>query len=322
MPEYATVCYVEREAFCAGILAARMADGRLHQAPVWSDIATFDGRPWRGLVDVVSAGYPCQPFSVAGRRRGAADPRHLWPHVARIIDEVAPAYVFLENVPGHVRLGLRDVRADLLRMGYSVHAGIFSAAQCGAPQIRKRLFVLAAHAERVQLRQQCGRSTSGARAAVAADHGGARDVADASGQQRGARHSIGCDLGVDQYAAAPGRHEGDGRPAASGTALADADGKGQSQSRGQQREKRRRAGNGGGAQRSGAAERAVGVPADGATIRLGEAWRDGWEHGEPRTAAGQPHRIDQLRALGNAVVPQAAALAFTTLAGEWAASLK
>lgn len=145
IPAYRTVCYVEREAFCASVLAARMADGWLHDAPIWSDLATFDPRPWRGLVDIVTAGYPCQPFSAAGKRRGAADPRHLWPHVARIIGECQPAYAFLENVPGHVSLGLRDVCADLRGLGYSVSAGIFSAAECGAPHNRKRLFILAAH---------------------------------------------------------------------------------------------------------------------------------------------------------------------------------
>ena len=143
-PSYRTVCHVEREAYCAGVLAARMQDGALDTAPIWSDLASFDARPWRGVVDIVTAGYPCQPFSLAGSRDGAADPRHLWPHVARIIGECQPGLVFLENVPGHVSLGLREVCADLREMGYDVAAGIFSAAQVGAPHLRKRLFLLAA----------------------------------------------------------------------------------------------------------------------------------------------------------------------------------
>lgn len=98
-PRYRTVGYVERDAFAASIIVARMEDAALDHAPLWDDIASFDGRPWRGAVDIVTAGYPCQPFSVAGKRRGADDPRHLWPHVARIIDEVEPPFVFLEMSP-------------------------------------------------------------------------------------------------------------------------------------------------------------------------------------------------------------------------------
>ena len=98
-PGYRAVGYVERDAFAAAVLVARMEDQTLDQAPVWDDLTGFDGRPWRGAVDLVSAGYPCQPFSVAGRRKGTNDPRHLWPHVARVISECGPVWVFLENVP-------------------------------------------------------------------------------------------------------------------------------------------------------------------------------------------------------------------------------
>ena len=86
LPGYRTVGHVERETYAAATLVARMADAALDQAVIWDDIASFDGKPWRGAVDIVSAGYPCQPFSVAGKRRGADDPRHLWPQVARILD--------------------------------------------------------------------------------------------------------------------------------------------------------------------------------------------------------------------------------------------
>src|SRR5690606_19161558 len=101
------------------------------------------GRPWRGAVDIVTAGYPCQPFSVAGKRRGADDPRHLWPHVARIIGEIKPPFVFLENVAHHLRLGFPEVAAGLVGMGYRLAAGLFTAAEVGAPHRRERLFILA-----------------------------------------------------------------------------------------------------------------------------------------------------------------------------------
>jgi DNA (cytosine-5)-methyltransferase 1 len=79
-PTYRTVCYVEREAYAAATLVARMEDKALDCAPVWDDVGTFDGRPWRGAVDILTGGCPCQPFSVAGKRKGVDDPRHLWPH--------------------------------------------------------------------------------------------------------------------------------------------------------------------------------------------------------------------------------------------------
>ncbi|MFO1144526.1 MAG: DNA cytosine methyltransferase [Amaricoccus sp.] len=143
-PGYRTVGYVEREAFAAALLVARMEDAALDHAPVWDDVAGFDGGPWRGGVDIVLAGYPCQPFSVAGRRLAAADPRHLWPHVARIVGEVAPPFVFLENVAHHLRLGFPEVAGDLVGLGYRLAAGLFTAAEVGAPHRRERLFVLAA----------------------------------------------------------------------------------------------------------------------------------------------------------------------------------
>lgn len=142
-PSATLVCAVEGEAYAAAILVARMQDGTLDQAPIWSDLRTFDGTAWRGVVDCVTAGYPCQPFSLAGLRRGVEDSRHLWPHVARIVGECNPAIVFLENVPGHLSLGFDQVCGDLGRMGYRVAAGIFSALEVGATHRRERLFAMA-----------------------------------------------------------------------------------------------------------------------------------------------------------------------------------
>lgn len=138
-----TVCWVEWEAFAIEYLAQAMEAGCLAQAPVWTDLRSFDGRPWRGVVDCLTAGYPCQPFSLAGKRRGEGDPRHLWPHVARVIGEVEPTIVFLENVSGHLSLGFDQVASDLEGLGYEVAAGLFSAEEVGASQERERLFILA-----------------------------------------------------------------------------------------------------------------------------------------------------------------------------------
>lgn len=159
-----TVVYVEHEATACEVLAARIADGALDDAPIWGDLHAFDARPWRGRVDGIIGGYPCQPFSVAGKRLGTADPRHLWPRISTIIRDVQPRWCFFENVRGHVRIGLREVRADLLSMGYDVHAGIFSAAEVGAPHQRERLFILAhaGHGERFGAERAGGDSASGA----------------------------------------------------------------------------------------------------------------------------------------------------------------
>lgn len=141
--DYRTVCHVERDAFAAACLVARMEDAALDAAPVWDDLKTFDGRRWRGVVDIVTAGYPCQPFSLAGKRLGVLDERHLWPDVLRIIGEVQPGCVFLENVAAHLGMGYAEVERDLQGLGYRVGPGLFTAEEAGAPHGRKRLFILA-----------------------------------------------------------------------------------------------------------------------------------------------------------------------------------
>lgn len=142
-PGYRTVCFVEREVHAAATLVARMEDEALDQAPVWSDLRSFDGKPWRGRVHILTAGYPCQPFSLAGKRRGESDPRHLWPEVERIIDEVRPEIVFAENVEGHLDLGFAEVAQSLAGLGYRTKAGLFTARETGASHRRRRLFILA-----------------------------------------------------------------------------------------------------------------------------------------------------------------------------------
>jgi|TARA_R110000744_G_scaffold5271_3_gene18604 DNA (cytosine-5)-methyltransferase 1 len=138
------VCYVEREITAAARLVARMEETRTHhKAPVWDDVGSFDGHPWRDRVHCITAGYPCQPFSQAGLRRGKRDERYLWPDIARIIAEVQPVEIILENVAGHLSLGFQEVATCLQDMGYRVKAGLFSAAETGARHERKRLIVLA-----------------------------------------------------------------------------------------------------------------------------------------------------------------------------------
>lgn len=148
VPEARTVCYVEREAFACSVLVAQMEAGRLDPAPIWTDLRTLDGRPWRGVVDLVTAGFPCQPHSFAGKRRGVEDERWLFDDILRIIEEVSPTYVFLENVPGLRTSGLHLVLQGLSGIGFDAEWDVFSAAEVGAPHLRKRLFILGAHPDR------------------------------------------------------------------------------------------------------------------------------------------------------------------------------
>jgi len=141
--DWGTVCYVEKDPYCQDILHARIRDGVLSDAPIWDDVKTFDGRPWFGLVDVLSAGFPCQPWSVAGQQRGESDERNLWPDTLRIIREVRPCYAFLENVPGlKAKPYFGIILSDLAESGYGVRWTCLSASACGAPHIRDRLWIL------------------------------------------------------------------------------------------------------------------------------------------------------------------------------------
>jgi len=137
------ITYVEIETFAIANLVQKMETGQLAAAPIWSNLKTLPLQPYRGRVDILAGGYPCQPFSSAGKRLGQDDPRHLWPDIARIIETVRPVRCFFENVEGHITKGLRDVISDLGRLGYRTTWGIFSAAEVGAPHQRKRVFIMA-----------------------------------------------------------------------------------------------------------------------------------------------------------------------------------
>jgi len=142
-----TLAHVEIEAFAAANLVAKMEEGKLVPAPVWTNLKTLNGRVFRNRVSILTGGYPCQPFSQAGKRLGSEDPRHLWPDIKRLIKSVRPVQCFFENVEGHITKGLREVIEDLEGLGYRTTWGIFSAREVGAPHLRKRVFILA-HANR------------------------------------------------------------------------------------------------------------------------------------------------------------------------------
>lgn len=139
-----TICAVELEPYPASVLLARQNDGILPPFPVWDDVCTFDGRPWRGLVDVVSGGFPCQDISAAGKGAGIDGARSgLWREMHRIINEVRPGIVFLENSPLLVGRGLARVLGDLARIGYDAAWCVLGADAVGLPHHRARLWLLA-----------------------------------------------------------------------------------------------------------------------------------------------------------------------------------
>ena len=139
-----TVCAVEWEAYPASVLCARQNDGLLPPFPIWDDVQTFDGKPWAGIVDVVSGGFPCQDISAAGKGAGIDGERSgMWREMARIIGEVRPRYAFVENSPMLVTRGLERVLADLTAMGYDSRWGVVSAADIGAKHKRERIWIVA-----------------------------------------------------------------------------------------------------------------------------------------------------------------------------------
>ncbi|HMR74197.1 MAG TPA: DNA cytosine methyltransferase [Polyangiaceae bacterium] len=144
MPRSRVLGYVERDSYAASVLLARMEDETLEPAPVWcGDIESFPASQFAGRTDLVTAGFPCQPFSAAGKRERERDERHLWPAIARVIETVGPRLVFLENVQVKA---FREPWRDLRAMGFEVSDPFAcTAAELGAGHLRRRVFVLARH---------------------------------------------------------------------------------------------------------------------------------------------------------------------------------
>ena len=138
------VCAVELAAYPRKVLLARQADGSLPRFPIWDDVTTFDGRPWKGSVDVVCGGFPCQDISSAGKGAGISGSRSgLWSEFARIICEVSPRFVFVENSPMLTSRGLGVVLGDLAELGYDARWGLLSAGDVGARHKRERMWITA-----------------------------------------------------------------------------------------------------------------------------------------------------------------------------------
>ncbi len=143
-----TCGYVEWNEYCQRVIAARIADGYLTSAPIFTDVREFvqsgAAEQYRGIADVVAAGFPCQPFSVAGKQLAANDERNMWPAARDVIRIVQPQSVLLENVPGLVSCGyIGTVIADLAALGYVGRWGVIGACDTGAPHKRDRLWIVA-----------------------------------------------------------------------------------------------------------------------------------------------------------------------------------
>lgn len=122
----------------------RQNDGVLEPFPIWDDVRTFDGTAWNGIVDVVSAGFPCQPFSVAWPQLREHDERNMWPETIRIIREVGPGFAFLENVSALLACEyFGKILGDLAESGFDARWEVLPAAASGAPHFRARVFLVA-----------------------------------------------------------------------------------------------------------------------------------------------------------------------------------
>jgi len=283
-----TVGQVEIDPFCRQVLARHWSEVPRHD-DIRTCIQWWTGQP-RPHVDVIAGGYPCQPESLAGRRRGTDDERWLWPDMARLIHAVRPRFVIGENVMGHRTRGLRFVLRDLDRLGYTARAGIVSAAEMGAPHRRQRIFVLAADTQRAELWLESGWRVGPDRtsATVAGRDGAAQHLADADSEagRSEARLSVagGGRPATGLGAVQPGRRGGGGPNMADTVSPGREPGQGLGWS---------------------------GAPAVG----------NGWWTTEPnvgRVAHGIPGRVDRLRALGNACVPQVAEfVGQLLLSGAW-----
>ncbi len=141
---FRTVCYVEIEAYCQEVLLHRMEEGRLDTAPIFENVLGFYGTPWRGSVDLIVGGFPCQDLSHAGKRAGIEGSRSgLWSEFARLIREIRPKLVLVENVAAILNGGADRVLGDLAELGYDAEWDCIRAAACGAPHLRDRFWLVA-----------------------------------------------------------------------------------------------------------------------------------------------------------------------------------
>ena len=321
-----TVCAVEWEAYPASVLVARQNDKILPPFPIWDDVQTFDGKPWRGIVDVVSGGFPCQDISVAGNGDGLDGERSgMWREMARIIGEVRPRFVFVENSPMLTSRGLGTVLRDLAKMGYDAEWGVLGAADVGANHQRDRIWIAAKDTKQSRLFSHTKHNRVGW-----------GEQQSESTQETNGRHSIGeladTDLcrhihGQTEINSTIGKFDALGESEPSSTKMADTDSRvkqtwSNSGILGKQNSKRQTIGYAHGSfeENVGNTESTRFSPCELGQREI-EPWRTSsrtaqWWSSEPnldRVVNGMASRVDRLKAIGNGQVPLCAATAWTIL---------
>ncbi len=289
-----TVAFCERDPYGTAILNKHWPD-----VPVHSDVRNLDGKKYAGSIDVVCGGFPCQPFSVAGQQRGKDDDRHLWPEMLRVIRESKPRWVIGENVSGFVRMALDDVSLDLENEGYEVRPFVLPACAVDARHRRDRVFIIAYRKQSVGDTEHDGLPAS--------------EIARGSGQT---------EAGSTQGSIKAVESEGAGRPSNHGAmVVADTHGERQLQREGCKQEVGRWSGDGGeetiamaDATDAGLQGREIAGDVEGEGSHTDQQFagfgyasgRTEWtsEPAVGRMAHGVPNRVDRIKALGNAVVPQ------------------
>lgn len=254
---------VETVGFCEiDPWARRVLAKNFPGVPVYDDVTTLQGTEY-GTVELITGGYPCQPFSHAGKRGGQDDDRHLWPQMRRIINEARPRYVLAENVAGHVSLGLDQVLSEMESDGYTCGAVVVPACAVDAPHRRDRVWVMAHARRQPHEPQRAGRKNTGAASSVCreAREQRVRVAATDGGKNVGHADSKRLDSGVNGRVTARSGATASTRPVDTGHPSC----------------------------------RKTPIPK--------------WDFEPPlgRVAHGVPKRLDRLRGLGNAIVPQVAA---------------
>ena len=314
-----TKAMCEKDPYCRKVLAKHWPDLTIHE-----DIRDLDGKEYANSIDVVAGGFPCQPFSQAGKRKGKLDiDRHLWPEMFRVIKESRPRWVIGENVFGFINMALDDVQSDLESEQYEVRKFVLPAVAVDAKHRRDRCFVIAySNSDLIRNKPRWGDGENGQGSPISTDHGEAQSMAN-SNSHDGWRRSCSKSQGRES------RMEHGGRSSRlterqSGQALAYTNGERQLQQRGTEQEVGGWSGNSSEQVEEDVAntiyERSQrGLHRGKDTQReseLGHSGRSSSTHGQPRqevwlpeprvgrVAHGVPNRVDRLKGLGNAVVPQ------------------
>lgn len=179
-----TVCAVELNEYRRAVLIARQNDKTYPPFPIWDNIATFDGRPWRGIVDIISGGFPCQNISSAGDKKGLSGSKSgLWSEMERIIREIRPKYVFMENSPLLVGNGLTRIIRELTEMRYNIAWHIMGASDINAPHKRKRIWILAQRADPKSIRCKTWKLPKRATTEISNARNAPQDVPDTFGER-------------------------------------------------------------------------------------------------------------------------------------------